>query len=334
MTRPGRTPSPRDPAGPVQRDRPIRAAGEAGLPRARHPARLADRDRAVRAAHRRSRVPAGLLDPEPHPRPQAGHRLRDDQPATAPSLAPATSRCRSSSASRTRCGPSSSPTRPSSTPPRRRGAGGRPGFGPGRRSSHGSQRYVDQRRQHPRPGRRHEDLSRGCRWRSLARSPWNALLQQFGVSVRSDMAYDLVANEAIPVPSDFGRVLQVYPFFIRAESTRRSTINQDLGARRHHLGQHDRHHEGGARHRHAAASHQRRRRHADRCRPRSTPSRISLRRISDGRLVAVVAAPKGKGTRGRGRQHRLRHRPIRPATRRRTSRSPSTRSTGWRRTRS
>ena len=59
--------------------------------------------------------------------------------------------------------------------------------------------------------------------------PWNPLLQKFGLSVRSDMAYDLVANEAIPVPSDYGRVLQVYPFFMRAESTRRSTINQDLG---------------------------------------------------------------------------------------------------------
>jgi len=59
---------------------------------------------------------------------------------------------------------------------------------------------------------------------------WNALLRRFGVSVRGDMAYDLLANEAIPVPSDFGRVLQVYPFFIRAESTRRSAINQDLGA--------------------------------------------------------------------------------------------------------
>jgi ABC-type uncharacterized transport system involved in gliding motility auxiliary subunit/ABC-type transport system involved in multi-copper enzyme maturation permease subunit len=63
--------------------------------------------------------------------------------------------------------------------------------------------------------------------RSLA---WNTLLEPFGVSVRNDMTYDLVANEAIPVPSDFGRVLQIYPFFMRAESTRRSTINHDLGA--------------------------------------------------------------------------------------------------------
>ncbi|HEY8258333.1 MAG TPA: Gldg family protein [Gemmatimonadales bacterium] len=60
--------------------------------------------------------------------------------------------------------------------------------------------------------------------------PYNALLKRFGVSIRGDMAYDLVANEAVPVPSDFGRVLQVYPFFMRAQSTRLSAINQDLGA--------------------------------------------------------------------------------------------------------
>jgi ABC-type uncharacterized transport system involved in gliding motility auxiliary subunit/ABC-type transport system involved in multi-copper enzyme maturation permease subunit len=66
---------------------------------------------------------------------------------------------------------------------------------------------------------------------ALPRSlPWNALLQRFGVSVRSDLAYDLLANEAIPVPSDFGRVMQRYPFFIRTESTRRSPINQDLSS--------------------------------------------------------------------------------------------------------
>ncbi|MBA3345983.1 MAG: Gldg family protein [Gemmatimonadales bacterium] len=58
---------------------------------------------------------------------------------------------------------------------------------------------------------------------------WNALLKQFGLAIRSDMAYDLLANEVIPLPTDFGRVLQVYPFFIRAQSTRLSPINQELG---------------------------------------------------------------------------------------------------------
>jgi ABC-type uncharacterized transport system involved in gliding motility auxiliary subunit/ABC-type transport system involved in multi-copper enzyme maturation permease subunit len=60
--------------------------------------------------------------------------------------------------------------------------------------------------------------------------PWNAVLKPFGVSVRADLAYDLLANEAIPVPSDFGRVMRMYPYFIRTESTRRSMINQDLDA--------------------------------------------------------------------------------------------------------
>ncbi len=60
--------------------------------------------------------------------------------------------------------------------------------------------------------------------------PWNPLLAKFGIGIRSDMVYDLVANEAIPIPSPMGQVLRVYPFFIRAESTRRSAINQDLGA--------------------------------------------------------------------------------------------------------
>ncbi len=59
---------------------------------------------------------------------------------------------------------------------------------------------------------------------------WNALLRPLGVTIRSDMAYDLLANEVIPLPTDFGRVLQVYPFFIRAQSTRASSVNQDLGS--------------------------------------------------------------------------------------------------------
>jgi ABC-type uncharacterized transport system involved in gliding motility auxiliary subunit/ABC-type transport system involved in multi-copper enzyme maturation permease subunit len=57
---------------------------------------------------------------------------------------------------------------------------------------------------------------------------WNRLLEPFGVSVRSDLAYDLVANEAIPLNSAFGRVLQPYPYFIRSESTRLSPVNQSV----------------------------------------------------------------------------------------------------------
>jgi ABC-type uncharacterized transport system involved in gliding motility auxiliary subunit len=57
---------------------------------------------------------------------------------------------------------------------------------------------------------------------------WNAALERFGVSIRSDMVYDLLANEIVPVPSQFGRVLRQYPFFVRAASTGQSVINQEV----------------------------------------------------------------------------------------------------------
>jgi ABC-type uncharacterized transport system involved in gliding motility auxiliary subunit len=63
------------------------------------------------------------------------------------------------------------------------------------------------------------------------RVAWNDVLKPFGVSVRSDMVYDLLANEVIPVPSSMGglRILQRYPFFIRAQSTGQSVVNRDVG---------------------------------------------------------------------------------------------------------
>ncbi|HEX5436575.1 MAG TPA: Gldg family protein [Gemmatimonadaceae bacterium] len=57
---------------------------------------------------------------------------------------------------------------------------------------------------------------------------WNAVLKPFGISVRSDMVYDLASNMVIPVPAQFGQVLQRYPFFIRAASTGASVVNQEL----------------------------------------------------------------------------------------------------------
>jgi len=58
---------------------------------------------------------------------------------------------------------------------------------------------------------------------------WNSALQRFGVSVRSDMVYDLQAAEIVPVPSEAGRVLRLYPFFIRGGSTGKSVINKEVG---------------------------------------------------------------------------------------------------------
>jgi ABC-type uncharacterized transport system involved in gliding motility auxiliary subunit/ABC-type transport system involved in multi-copper enzyme maturation permease subunit len=57
---------------------------------------------------------------------------------------------------------------------------------------------------------------------------WNRYLKPFGLEIRSDMAYDLMANEIVPLPSDIGQVLQSYPLFIRARSTAQSPINQEV----------------------------------------------------------------------------------------------------------
>ncbi|HZM28415.1 MAG TPA: Gldg family protein, partial [Gemmatimonadales bacterium] len=57
---------------------------------------------------------------------------------------------------------------------------------------------------------------------------WNRYLKPFGLEIRSNMAYDLMANEIVPLPSDIGQVLQSYPLFIRARSTAQSPINQEV----------------------------------------------------------------------------------------------------------
>jgi len=60
--------------------------------------------------------------------------------------------------------------------------------------------------------------------------PWNDLLKPYGVSVRSDMAYDLASNEQVAIPVQFGRVLKPYPLWIRALSTKASPINAEVDA--------------------------------------------------------------------------------------------------------
>jgi len=57
---------------------------------------------------------------------------------------------------------------------------------------------------------------------------WNRFLKPFGITIRTDMAYDLMANEIVPLPTDIGQVLQAYPLFIRARSTAKSAINQEV----------------------------------------------------------------------------------------------------------
>lgn len=57
---------------------------------------------------------------------------------------------------------------------------------------------------------------------------WNEVLDRFGVSIRSDLAFDLMANEMVPLPTPFGQVLQPYPLFVRSRGTGASAINQDV----------------------------------------------------------------------------------------------------------
>ncbi|HLB36805.1 MAG TPA: Gldg family protein [Gemmatimonadales bacterium] len=60
------------------------------------------------------------------------------------------------------------------------------------------------------------------------RVAWNDVLEPYGVSVRSDMVYDLASNERVAMPTQFGmRVLVQYPYWVRALSTHRSAINQE-----------------------------------------------------------------------------------------------------------
>jgi ABC-type uncharacterized transport system involved in gliding motility auxiliary subunit/ABC-type transport system involved in multi-copper enzyme maturation permease subunit len=64
---------------------------------------------------------------------------------------------------------------------------------------------------------------------AMPRPPaWNAVLEPYGVKVQADLAYDLLASEIVPIPSDFGQVLQQYPLFVRSRSTGASSINQEV----------------------------------------------------------------------------------------------------------
>jgi ABC-type uncharacterized transport system involved in gliding motility auxiliary subunit/ABC-type transport system involved in multi-copper enzyme maturation permease subunit len=57
---------------------------------------------------------------------------------------------------------------------------------------------------------------------------WNALLKPYGVSIQSDMVYDLASNEPVSLPSQFGQVIVSYPLWLRALSTRAMAVNAEL----------------------------------------------------------------------------------------------------------
>src|SRR5207302_1193934 len=54
---------------------------------------------------------------------------------------------------------------------------------------------------------------------------WNDLLKPYGVSIASDMVYDLASNVQVGIPAQFGQVLAPYPFWLRALSTKASPVN-------------------------------------------------------------------------------------------------------------
>ena len=55
--------------------------------------------------------------------------------------------------------------------------------------------------------------------------PWNALLQPYGVTIRSDMVYDLASNERVAMPAQFGRILVQYPYWVEALSAKATPLN-------------------------------------------------------------------------------------------------------------
>ncbi len=59
---------------------------------------------------------------------------------------------------------------------------------------------------------------------------WNRVIDDFGVAIRPDMVYDLLSNEPVSLPTQFGRILTPYPFWIRAASTGASLVNEQTQA--------------------------------------------------------------------------------------------------------
>lgn len=68
----------------------------------------------------------------------------------------------------------------------------------------------------------------GGQFAAERRVGWNALLRRYGVTIASDLVYDLASNEHVGIPTQFGRVLLPYPLWVRALSTKASTLNADL----------------------------------------------------------------------------------------------------------
>ena len=63
-----------------------------------------------------------------------------------------------------------------------------------------------------------------------AREPvWNDLLKPYGLKIRPDLVYDLANNQLVPIPSEAGRVLAPYPFWLRAQPAGSSVVVEGVG---------------------------------------------------------------------------------------------------------
>ena len=59
---------------------------------------------------------------------------------------------------------------------------------------------------------------------------WDAVLKDYGVTIRPDMVYDLLANESVALPTQYGRLLTQYPLWVRATGTGRSVVNEEIAS--------------------------------------------------------------------------------------------------------
>ncbi|MCH9014627.1 MAG: Gldg family protein [Gemmatimonadetes bacterium] len=59
-------------------------------------------------------------------------------------------------------------------------------------------------------------------------TPWNRILEPYGVSIQADMVYDLLSNEPVSLRTRLGNVLMEYPFWVQALSTKQVVLNQEL----------------------------------------------------------------------------------------------------------
>jgi ABC-type uncharacterized transport system involved in gliding motility auxiliary subunit len=59
---------------------------------------------------------------------------------------------------------------------------------------------------------------------------WDAVLRNYGVTIRPDMVYDLLANESVALPTQYGRLLTQYPLWVRAAGTGRSVVNEEIAS--------------------------------------------------------------------------------------------------------